>query len=155
MKVETEQIPYVVVVTARGNPSDGSPDEISETVGRLLDEGNRRIILDISGLAKIDSETIGALVASYVDLTKREARVSLVLPKLLYQEFCEGPEPPGLLLESMNTVDSREKAIDQLALYSPERQTALAAKRRASIALKISLLALVLFVILLLVVVLG
>ena len=80
MNIETRKKGDVVIVDFRGRLAVGVGDEIlPRLVEQLLNEGNRKILLNLSDMDYIDSNGLGELVQS-LKMSKRFA-ASLVLLK--------------------------------------------------------------------------
>ena len=78
MQVETRHEGDVVIVELSGRLLIGEPTvALRDTVDELLAAGRRKIVLDVSDLARIDSSGVGELVACLK--TARAAGARLVL----------------------------------------------------------------------------
>ncbi len=62
---ESQVKPGVALVTVSGKVMLGAePAVIEETIARLLARGDRKIVVDLSGVSHIDSTGIGTFIAS-------------------------------------------------------------------------------------------
>ena len=56
----------------------GSGDALIETIGRLLDEGRNRILLNLSGVASTDANGLGDLLASHNAVNKKGGQIKFL-----------------------------------------------------------------------------
>jgi len=78
MQCSAQFIDDVVVVSLRGKLTIGSGDEaLRSTVLHHLNEGARRVVLDLGGVTTIDSSGTGELVSAYTTVTSRGGRLVL------------------------------------------------------------------------------
>lgn len=81
MEIETRIRGNVAMVDLTGRLVIGdAPDQLRDTVDELLADGRRKIVLDVSGLARIDSSGIGELVAALKRAQSVGARLVLLQP---------------------------------------------------------------------------
>ena len=79
MKIELRQNEDIVIVDLTGRLVLGEPvDTLRETVEDLLADGNRKIVLNVSGLARLDSSGIGEMVAALKLANNVNARLALL-----------------------------------------------------------------------------
>jgi anti-sigma B factor antagonist len=53
------------------------PTILRDEIRRLIDEGNRRILLNLSGLTYMDSSGMGLLVAAYATMSREGGQLKL------------------------------------------------------------------------------
>jgi len=69
----------VRVIVLSGKITIGSGDvKLRELIAGALDEGKTKILLDLAGVAAIDSSGIGEMVACYTTVTKRKGQLKLL-----------------------------------------------------------------------------
>lgn len=79
MKSEVFDRSDVRTIKLSGKITIGAGDvEIRELIHHALDEGKRKILLDLGDVKAIDSSGIGELVSSYTTVTKRGGHLALV-----------------------------------------------------------------------------
>ena len=79
MKHHERQIDGVVIVALEGKLTLGSGDvQLRQLVNDLLDRGETKILLDLSGVGYMDSSGTGELVSSYTSCTNRGAQLKLL-----------------------------------------------------------------------------
>jgi anti-sigma B factor antagonist len=64
MDIEVTQAGPVTVVVPQGDLDMAVADRLRRALGELLDKGRTKLVLDLSGVAYIDSSGLGALVAT-------------------------------------------------------------------------------------------
>ncbi|HYY55814.1 MAG TPA: STAS domain-containing protein [Pyrinomonadaceae bacterium] len=121
LHIKERQMENVVVLDMDGNMRIGEGGVVfHETIRRLLEEGRRKILLNLSGVDYIDSSGLGELIASHNVLKKNGGQVKLlhltkrvrelmVITKLL--TIFDVYESESEALESFN---SPEPKIDEL-----------------------------------------
>ncbi len=81
MQIEQRTVNDVTIVDLTGRLVIGdAPDDLRDTIDELLVEGRRKIVLNVSDLARIDSSGIGELVAALKRAHAAGARLVLVQP---------------------------------------------------------------------------
>ena len=81
MKTNVRTVGNVAVVDLQGKVTIGSGDEVlRDTVQRLLDEGKRKILINLQGVSYMDSAGIGELVACYKRAAEKEGAMRLLKP---------------------------------------------------------------------------
>jgi len=81
MKIETTREGSVTVVGLRGVVTLGeSAREVSELLGRLLDEGDGSVLVDLSAVDHVDSTGLGELVGYLQRFSEQGRRMALLSP---------------------------------------------------------------------------
>ena len=72
----------VAIVAVHGDITlnEGSDAELKDKVRSLLDQGRRKLILDLSNVGYIDSAGLGELVQAYATTTKQGGTLKLLGP---------------------------------------------------------------------------
>jgi anti-sigma B factor antagonist len=79
MKITTRNVDGVEIVALEGKITIGSGDiQLREVISQCLNEGKTSILLDMAGVATIDSSGIGELVGSFTTVTNRGGRLKLL-----------------------------------------------------------------------------
>ena len=79
MKHQTRDAGDVRVISLSGKITIGSGDVmLRDLITKSLDEGKKKILLDLGGVSAIDSSGIGEMVAAYTSVTNRGAQLKLV-----------------------------------------------------------------------------
>jgi anti-anti-sigma factor len=105
--IHVEHVDDVVVINVSGDFSHQPPGSIEETVTEVLNDGARRIVIDLSQTTRFDSAAIGDLVQAYTEAARREAAFVVVFK----------PPDPNLIIEPLRLFDvyySREEALEAL-----------------------------------------
>ena len=112
MKIELRQDEDITMVDLNGRLVLGEPvDALRETVEELLANGNRKIVLNVSGLARLDSSGIGELVAALKLAQSVDARIAL----LQVEESVRRILDVSRVLPLFETYSSEEEARSGLA----------------------------------------
>jgi len=79
IKTKTRQVGDVTIVDLNGRITLGDGTKLlRETVQRLLEEGQKRILLNLGEVASIDSAGIGELVAALLSARNRGGELKLL-----------------------------------------------------------------------------
>ena len=79
MKSEIRDVDDVRIIELQGKITIGSGDvKLRELVESSLEEGQKKILLDLAGVTAIDSSGIGEMVACYTTVTKRGGQLKLM-----------------------------------------------------------------------------
>ena len=75
MKIDTHSQSGQVVISVREDRLDAhNSAELKDRFQRLLEEGGRRLVVDLSSVNFIDSSGLGALLSGYKNATQRGER---------------------------------------------------------------------------------
>lgn len=64
MQIEVTQSQGVAVVVPSGDLDMGATDQVRQVLTELIEKGQLRLVMDLAGVAYIDSSGLGALVAA-------------------------------------------------------------------------------------------
>jgi anti-sigma B factor antagonist len=79
LHIKERRVENVTVLEMDGNMRIGESGVVfQETIRRLLEAGERKILLNLGGISYIDSSGLGELIASHNVLKKNEGQVKLV-----------------------------------------------------------------------------
>lgn len=82
MKAKMSDSGKVRVVTLEGKIGWGSGmDELPELMTKLLAEGQKQIVLNLTGVSLMDSGGVGAMATCRKRALEKDARVALVIPQ--------------------------------------------------------------------------
>lgn len=105
MDIQVRTIGGATVVLINGQLGAGDSENVYERhVGRLIDEGTRVLILDLSGVPRIDSIGLGGLVQMLVRMRSRGGSLKLVSPTPFVQNV--------LTITRLNTVFEIHDSVD-------------------------------------------
>jgi len=77
MRIQTEIVDGVVIITLSGRAEPGTANELAATVHRLLDDGHREFVLSLERVEYIDSAELGEIVRVYTDVSRRGGKLRL------------------------------------------------------------------------------
>jgi anti-anti-sigma factor len=79
MKISTKNVDGIEIINLQGKITIGSGDtQMRDVITQAIDNGNDKILLDMSGVTTIDSSGIGELVGSFTTVTNRGGRLKLL-----------------------------------------------------------------------------
>jgi len=79
MKSEIRDVNDVRIIELSGKITIGTGDvKMRELVDKALEEGQKKILIDLAGVSAIDSSGIGEMVACYTTVTKRGGQLKLL-----------------------------------------------------------------------------
>lgn len=79
MKLSQREVAGVTILEPRGKITIGNGDaELRDSIERALDAGNRRILIDLKAITKLDSSGLAELVAARSRAAGRGAEIKLV-----------------------------------------------------------------------------
>ena len=82
MRIETRREWKINILDLAGNITIGKGDVVlRETLGEMLDAGERLFLLNMDDVGYVDSAGIGEVVASYKRVSERRGTIKLVLPE--------------------------------------------------------------------------
>jgi anti-sigma B factor antagonist len=65
MRIDTRLYHDVVIIQPRERITDANEGQFTEAIRTLLEAGPRRLVLDLSDVASVDSVALGAIVQAY------------------------------------------------------------------------------------------
>jgi anti-sigma B factor antagonist len=88
MKANARSQGHVTILDITGKITIGGGDiKLRESVGTLLEEGKKSLLLNLSGVSYMDSAGIGELVACYKRAAEKGATVKLLNPSGKVQDL--------------------------------------------------------------------
>ena len=79
MTVSERMVGDVAVLTLEGRFTMGaSADGVSDKVRSLLQQGNKRFVVDLAGVAYMDSGGLGTLVQTYTTVARQDGALALL-----------------------------------------------------------------------------
>ena len=86
MKISKREVGDVTVLELKGKVTIGSGDvQLRDSIDETLNSGNRKILVDLGGVSKMDSSGLGELVSAHNTVNQQGGRIALAnLPSKLY-----------------------------------------------------------------------
>ena len=79
MTIDTRNVNGITILELHGKVTIGEGSrEIRETIRKLLDAGNKNILLNLGDVSYVDSSGIGELVSSYTTVTNQGGQFKLL-----------------------------------------------------------------------------
>lgn len=102
----------VVILEPKGSLVGGDEtDELKKTISTLLEQGNRKLIIDLGNVEYLNSSAIGALVSAHTSYLNRQGKMVLCqVNKSISNVFVVTK-----LSTIFNAFDKREDAIYEIA----------------------------------------
>jgi anti-sigma B factor antagonist len=108
--VTTEPLAEGLLVVVSGQADLHTAPELRASLGSAIDEGWRRLAVDLTGATFVDSMTLGVLLGALKRLTALSGRLVIVCPDQHLRRVFELTALDGVL----GVVDSREEAFARL-----------------------------------------
>ncbi|MBM4158145.1 MAG: STAS domain-containing protein [Ignavibacteria bacterium] len=68
----------LIVLELKGNFVGGDEtDELRDTIKKISEEGNKKLIIDLGGVVYLNSTALGVLISAHTNYTKREGKIKL------------------------------------------------------------------------------
>ena len=114
MKIKSSTVNggQVVILEPKGSLVGGDEtDELKKTVQSLLEQGNRKLIIDLGAVEYLNSSAIGALVSAHTSYMNRQGKMMLCnINKSITNVFVVTK-----LSTIFNTAEKREDAVSDIA----------------------------------------
>jgi len=82
LQVSTRRVGGVTIVDLQGRATLGSGgDLLSGCLRKLIDDGERNVLLNLAGLTQLDSSSLGTFSQSYVSLRRKGGSLKLLSPR--------------------------------------------------------------------------
>jgi len=81
--VSIEESDGIVVVSPRGELDAYTPPRLRSELHRLVEAGNRTLVVDLTDVSFLDSSALGVLVGTLRRLREREGELRIVKPRPL------------------------------------------------------------------------
>src|SRR5262245_31892042 len=106
--LNTRKVNDIIILDMQGKLAIGEPVLLfRNTMRRFIDDGNKKFILNLGGVSKIDSTGMGELITSYASLKNRQGEVKLVNLTKSTKDLLQITK----LLTVFDSYDDEEKAI--------------------------------------------
>ena len=104
----------VVILDLRGRSTIGCGGELlSSNLQKLVADGKRKLLLNLTDLTQIDSSGLGIIVGSYVSLRKKGGDLKLLCPRRRVLQVLG-------VLRLLNLIPSFEDETQALASFRPQ-----------------------------------
>lgn len=107
MQIERSLVQDAVVVRMEGRFEFGTRNEYKRLIGQIVQEGYRRLVLDLEGVTFIDSSALGLLLLTDQNFKLKKGTFSLVNPTGYVRQVIELANLPRVI----PVFDSFEEAI--------------------------------------------
>ena len=111
LTIIVRKVDSVIVVEMSGRLLIGRPvEDFRETMRRLLDDGNRSFVLNLSGVSYMDSAGLGQTLAAFTSVKDHGGHVALLGPSARTEQLLQIVK----LVTVFDTYDEEAEAIDSL-----------------------------------------
>jgi anti-sigma B factor antagonist len=114
MKIKSSTVDEgrVVILEPKGSLVGGDEtDELKKTIQSLLEQGNRKLIIDLGGVEYLNSSAIGVLVSGHTSYVNRQGKVVLCnVGKSITNIFVVTK-----LSTIFNSAETRQEAVSEIA----------------------------------------
>lgn len=97
MQIERSLVRGVVVVRIDGRFEFGTRNEYKRLIGQIVQEGYRRLVLDLEGVSFLDSSAIGLLLLTDQNFKLKKGIFSLVRPTGYVRQVIELANLPRVI----------------------------------------------------------
>ena len=80
MQIERTVFQGAIVVRIEGRFEFGTRQDYKRLIGQIVQEGHRRLVLDLEGVTFLDSSALGLLLLTHQNFKLKKGTVSLVKP---------------------------------------------------------------------------
>ncbi|MEP7272483.1 MAG: STAS domain-containing protein [Acidobacteriota bacterium] len=88
MEIESRRTDSVTLLDLKGNLTIGRSEEsLREIIAKLLADGQKHILINLSGVPMIDSSGIGAMIKSYTSVKDAGGQIKLLKPPRLARQL--------------------------------------------------------------------
>jgi anti-sigma B factor antagonist len=108
--VTTEPFAAGLVIAVTGQADLHTAPELRASIGRAIDQGERRLVIDLADATFVDSMTLGVLLGALKQLNPLDGRLVVVCPNPHLRRVFEITSLDGLL----GLAESREEAFARL-----------------------------------------
>ena len=117
LKIGERRVGDVTVLDLDGDlRMDGGSDIFRSTMSHLLKQGREKILLNLAGVAYVDSSGLGELISSHVTLSDNDGQLKLLHLTQRVRELMKITK----LLTIFDIYESQSQALDSFN-YSPPR----------------------------------
>ena len=68
----------IAVIAPKGNFVGGDEtDELRDTIKKLSDDGNKKLVIDLGEVLYLNSTALGVLISAHANYSKREGKIKL------------------------------------------------------------------------------
>ena len=79
MQIDTRTVGDVLILDLKGKVTLGDGDEaLKDKIGSLVQQGHRKIVLNLGGVPYIDSAGLGQIVRNYTTLSQQGGQLKLL-----------------------------------------------------------------------------
>ena len=119
MQIERSVLQDAVVIRIEGRFEFGTRHDYKRLIGQIVQEGHRRLVLDLEGVTFVDSSALGLLLLTDQNFKLKKGHFSLVKPTGYVRQVIELANLPRVI----PVYDSIDEAIaghaDPIALRTP------------------------------------
>jgi anti-sigma B factor antagonist len=119
LKIKERRVGDVTVLDLDGHlRMDGGSAIFHDTMSRLLAQGRQRILLNLAGVAYVDSSGLGELISSHVTLSDNGGQLKLLHPTQRVRELMKITK----LLTVFDIYESKSEALDSFKYPVPQAE---------------------------------
>jgi anti-sigma B factor antagonist len=112
MQIEERTVGEVLVLDLSGKLTIGEGDElIKDKINSLIQQGKRKLILNLEGVPYVDSAGLGEIVSTYTTVSRQGGQLKLVHLTKRIEELMAITK----LLTVFETYESEQEAVDSFA----------------------------------------
>ena len=117
LQIKERRVGDVTVLDLDGDlRMDGGSALFHSTMGRLLAQGHQNILLNLAGIAYVDSSGLGELISSHITLKDNDGQLKLLHLTQRVRELMKITK----LLTVFDIYESKSEALDSFNLPAPQ-----------------------------------
>ena len=112
MRIEEREVREVLILDLSGKLTIGEGDELlKDKISSLIQQGRRKLVLNLAGVPYIDSAGLGEIVRTYTTVSRQGAKLKLLNLTKRIQDLLANTK----LLTVFETFDSEQEAVQSFA----------------------------------------
>ena len=119
MQIERSVLQDAVVVRMEGRFEFGTRHEYKRLIGQIVQEGHRRLVLDLEGVTFLDSSALGLLLLTHQNFKLKNGNFSLVKPTGYVRQVLELANLPRVIPVYDSVDEAVAGPVAKIPLRSP------------------------------------
>jgi anti-anti-sigma factor len=119
MQIERSVFQGVIVVRIEGRFEFGTRQEYKRLIGQIVQEGHRRLVVDLEGVTFLDSSALGLLLLTHQNFKLKKGTVSLVKPTGYVRQVIELANLPRVIPVFESVIEATAEPAEKVVLRSP------------------------------------
>ena len=118
MQIERSIFQGTVVVRIEGRFEFGTRQDYKRLIGQIVQEGHRRLVVDLEGVTFLDSSALGRLLLTHQNFKLKKGTVSLVKPTGYVRQVIELANLPRVIPVFDSILEATAEPAEKVVLRS-------------------------------------